>query len=101
MPALYEVDSDTIPGRTYRVNLDKYRCECPGFTAHKHCKHVILSIAYANTAQKAATIGSALAKAERDHSEGRGELINWRHELDHLLELKEHYGHFVRPARTR
>src|SRR5437667_9342993 len=41
-PNLYEVESETEPGKFYTVFCDgtRIRCECPGFITHKKCKHL-------------------------------------------------------------
>ncbi len=96
MPTLYDVDSDSVPGRVYRVNLQQERCNCP---ATKRCKHIRSAAAYANATYKVAILGNADLRDQET-----GELTDWEMTerlwwLRDARETSEMLGHYVRVAK--
>jgi hypothetical protein len=41
MSLIFEIQSDSTPGQTYKVNIAAATCTCKGFTGHGHCKHLL------------------------------------------------------------
>ncbi len=98
MPTLYDVDSDSVPGRVYRVNLQQARCNCP---ATKRCKHLRSTAAYANATYKVAILGNAYIRDQET-----GALTDWEMAerlwcLRDARQTLEMIGHYVRVAKGR